>query len=115
MNDKDFYLTLYKMFEEMKERIIDCGAKEIPHITIWIYDTTGPEIVISSGYSTTETKVTGKEFSVIVDEYLRRLGFNNQQKVLQIAPPVVENEPQEFPEEPVEINWEKELNDEIPF
>jgi hypothetical protein len=109
MNDKEFYLLLTKTFEEVKEIVLNSGGKEVPHITIWLYDSSPPEIVISSGYSTNEIKVTGKELSVLTDEYLHRLGFNNQQKVLAIAAPVVENEviePQNFSEI---------LEDEVPF
>jgi hypothetical protein len=97
MNDKDFYLLLTKMYEEVKKQVADRGIEKVPRIMIWGW-MTDIDISLSSMSGSPETQVEGKELSVLVDEYCRRLGFNQAQKTLALAPPIVENEvPSEDP------------------
>lgn len=108
--------------EEARTRLAAHGLKQV---TVQFYFSTAwgaePTIqfTIKSGPYNNETEVKGKDFSQMVDELLRRHGFDAQQQQVLLAPPEPEAPPaqepiMEYPLEEVPVEGASKADD-LPF
>jgi hypothetical protein len=103
--------NLIQAFQIIEEEIQHHLPKIKPTIRIWI-NRSGQELKLEytvmqlGGYP--DDQVTGKVLNDVVDEYLRRKGFDQRQKEILLEGPSLETESYEV--EPV-----PPLDDEIPF
>jgi hypothetical protein len=91
IDSKTFYSAIQSAVNSAKDQIKLATDKE-PRIVIWAlgYGHSELEIQIEQGYGEGSAKVSGRDFQQCVDEFIRRVRFENQQKTLQLGAPTVE-------------------------
>jgi hypothetical protein len=95
MNSRELFQALESAYFQAVAKIKASGCKHEVSLSAFAmprYDKgqSPLELTLRSGYGQDSIQVTGKELDEMTQEFIRRAGFEEGQKRLQIGPPVVE-------------------------